>query len=320
SALAKYSQWYGAYPYSTLSIVVPPKGGNGAGGMEYPTLITSFAAETDNPGYDLERTVVHEIGHQYWYGMVASNEFEEAWLDEGFTSYSEDKVMESEYGVAPNLPVEASYMTDPAPLKQLSWSYHSHNHYAENVYMRAKLVLFGIEKQVGPKIMSKIMRTYFQKYKFKHPSTADFQHVVEQVTKTKWNDYFSQFVYGNQMSDYSVESIAVKPVKENGTVKYESTVLIRKNGGSYGPVPIVFQFADGTTLPKVWDAAQMHIQYTLVHSSPLLWAAIDPQNENVLDNKHINNFMKAELPEKVQTRWSIGVAKLLEGIFTSLAW
>ena len=129
------------YPYSTLSIVVPPKGGNGAGGMEYPTLITAFAAENDNPGYDLERTVVHEIGHQYWYGMVASNEFEEAWLDEGFTSYAEDKVMESEYGVEPNLPVEASYMTDPAPLKQLSWSYHSHNNYAENVYMRAKLVL-----------------------------------------------------------------------------------------------------------------------------------------------------------------------------------
>ena len=67
--------------------------------MEYPTLVTAFAAENDNPGYDLERTVVHEIGHQYWYGMVASNEFEEAWLDEGFTSYAEDKVMESEYGI-----------------------------------------------------------------------------------------------------------------------------------------------------------------------------------------------------------------------------
>ena len=158
--------------------------------MEYPTLVTAFSAENDNPGYDLERTVVHEIGHQYWYGMVASNEFEEAWLDEGFTSYAEDKVMESEYGVAPNLPVEASYMTDPAPLKQLSWSYHDNSHYAENVYIRGKLVLVGIEKQVGEATMRKIMRTYFQKYKFKHPATADFQRVVESVTKTKWNDYF----------------------------------------------------------------------------------------------------------------------------------
>ncbi|CAH1199341.1 hypothetical protein PAECIP111893_01322 [Paenibacillus plantiphilus] len=320
SALAKYAQWYGSYPYSTLSIVVPPKGGNGAGGMEYPTLITSFAAENDNPGYELERTVVHEIGHQYWYGMVASNEFEEAWLDEGFTSYAEDKVMESEYGIQPNLPIEASYMTDPAPLKQLSWSYNSHDHYAENVYMRAKLVLFGIEKQVGAQTMRKIMRTYFQKYKFKHPSTADFQRIVEQVTKSKWTDYFSQYVYGEQMADYAVESIHVQPVTENGAPQYESVILIRKLGGSLGPVPIIFQFADGTTMPKIWQGQEAHIQYKIVHSSPLIWAAIDPQMNNVLDNKRINNFMKAELPEKTRTRWNIGVAKLIEVLFSSLAW
>lgn len=155
SALSSYAKWYGEYPYSTLSIVVPPKGANGAGGMEYPTLITAFAAENDNPGYDLERTVVHEIGHQYWYGMVASNEFEEAWLDEGFTSYAEDKVMETAYGLEPNLRMEASYMTNPAPLKQQSWSYASHSQYAENVYLRAKLVLIGIENQVGSRTMQK---------------------------------------------------------------------------------------------------------------------------------------------------------------------
>ncbi|SDX86657.1 M1 family aminopeptidase [Paenibacillus sp. CF384] len=320
SALAKYAQWYGAYPYTTLSVVVPPKGGNGAGGMEYPTLITAFAAENENPGYDLERTVVHEIGHQYWYGMVASNEFEEAWLDEGFTSYAEDKVMESEYGVEPNLPVEASYMTNPAPLKQLSWSYHSNNHYAENVYMRAKLVLFGIEKQVGAQTMRKIMRTYFQKYKFKHPSTADFQRVVESVTKTKWNDYFSHFVYGDAMSDYSVASIHVRPVKQGNETQYESVVLIKKTGGSSGPVSVVFHFADGTLMPKVWDGQETHIQYKIVHPSKLLWAAVDPHNDNVLDNKHINNFMKAELAEKSRTRWSVGVSKLIESIFASIAW
>ncbi|MBC8079396.1 MAG: M1 family metallopeptidase, partial [Gorillibacterium sp.] len=96
-ALTRYSEWYGDYPYSTLSIVVPPAKGNGAGGMEYPTLITAWAATSAAPGLELERVVVHEIGHQWWYGMAASNEFEEAWLDEGFTSYAEDKVMEHEY-------------------------------------------------------------------------------------------------------------------------------------------------------------------------------------------------------------------------------
>ena len=117
-ALSRYSQWYGTYPYSTLSIVVPPPGGNGAGGMEYPTLVTAWGASDKEPDLELERVVVHEIGHQFFYGLVASNEFEEAWLDEGFTSYAEDKVMEAEYGVSPNLPVESSYITSPNTLQQ----------------------------------------------------------------------------------------------------------------------------------------------------------------------------------------------------------
>ncbi|OBZ15654.1 MULTISPECIES: M1 family metallopeptidase [Bacillales] len=320
SALASYAKWYGEYPYSTLSIVVPPKGANGAGGMEYPTLVTAFSAESENPGYDLERTVVHEIGHQYWYGMVASNEFEEAWLDEGFTSYAEDKVMETAYGVEANLPVESSYMTNPAPLKQPSWAYGSHTQYAENVYMRAKLVLIGIENQVGSRTMQKILRTYFQKYKFKHPSSADFQRVVESVTKTKWHDYFSQYVYDNQMADFSVESIHVRPVKQDGANMYESVVLVKKNGGSNGEIKVVLQFTDGTKIVKLWNAEESHIQYTQLHSAPLKWAMVDPGHSNVLDNKLINNYMQAQLPEDKRTRWSIGVVKLLEGLLGSLSW
>ncbi|EFM09616.1 Peptidase M1 membrane alanine aminopeptidase [Paenibacillus curdlanolyticus YK9] len=321
SALAKYAQWYGQYPYSTLSVVVPPKGGNGAGGMEYPTLVTSFAAEDDNPGYSLERTVVHEIGHQYWYGMVASNEFEEAWLDEGFTSYAEDKVMETEYGVLPNLALESSYMTDPAPLKQLSWSYQSHDHYAENVYMRAKLVLVGIEKLAGDKAMQKIMRTYFQKYKFKHPSTADFERIVEQVTKANWSDYFRQYVYGDEMADFAIESITVDSAKlADGSPAFESAVKVRRLGGSYGPVPVQFRFTDGTTVTRSWDGSEASSLFRFKHASPLDWASIDPQHTNVLDNKQINNYMKAELPERTRTRWSLGAAKLLEGIIGALGW
>ncbi|WP_338553948.1 M1 family metallopeptidase [Paenibacillus sp. KS-LC4] len=320
SSLSKYAEWYGEYPYSTLSIVVPPKGANGAGGMEYPTLVTALAADSDNPGYSLERTVVHEIGHQYWYGMVASNEFEEAWLDEGFTSYAEDKVMENAYGVEPNLAMEASYITAPAPLKQPSWAYHNSDEYAENVYMRAKLVLVGIEKQVGAKTMQKIMRTYFQKYKFKHPTTSDFQRVVEQVTKEKWQDYFHQYVYGSLMADFSVEAIRVNEVQKDGQTAYESTVLIKRNGGQNGPIPLVFSFTDGETISKIWDAAESHMEYKVMHAAPLAWVAVDPKNSNVLDNRHINNFMRAEVPEQSRIRWSLGLTKLIEGLLASVGW
>ncbi|GBG11368.1 EnpEP protein [Paenibacillus agaridevorans] len=320
SALSNYARWYGSYPYNTLSIVVPPAGANGAGGMEYPTLITAFGAMNANPGYDLERTVVHEIGHQYWYGMVASNEFEEAWLDEGFTSYAEDKVMEATYGITPNLRLEASYMTDPAPLKQPSWAYDDSGQYAENVYMRAKLVLVDIENKVGEKLMERIMRTYFQKYKFKHPTTGDFQRVVEQVTKAKWTDYFNQYVYNSGMADVSVEAIQVQPFQQDGGTMYESTVLIQRNGGLTGPVPIVFHFTDGSSITREWSNSETHIQYTEVSEFPLHSVTVDPDQSNVLDNKLINNFMMAELPSESRTRWSLAAIKLVEGLLGAIGW
>jgi aminopeptidase N len=229
-------------------------------------------------------------------------------------------VMETAYGLEPNLRMEASYMTDPAPLKQPSWAYASHTQYAENVYMRAKLVLIGIENQVGSRTMQKILRTYFQKYKFKHPSTADFQRVVEQVTKTKWHDYFSQYVYDNKMADFSIESIHVRPVTQDGTQMYESVVLVKKNGGSNGEIKVVMQFSDGTKITKLWDAEESHMQYKQLHSAPLEWAVVDPSNSNVLDNKLINNYMQAQLPEDKRTRWSLGVVQLIEGLLGSLSW
>ncbi|WP_374015773.1 M1 family metallopeptidase [Paenibacillus thiaminolyticus] len=320
AALSKFSEWYGSYPYSTLSIVVPPKAANGAGGMEYPTLITAFGAEDDSPGYNLERTVVHEIGHQYFYGLLASNEFEEAWLDEGFTSYAEDKLMEHEFGVAPNLAVEGSYMTDPAPLKLAAWEYKDHRHYAENVYMRSKLVLLAIEKQVGEKTMHRIMRTYTQKYRFKHPTTADFQRVVEQVTKRKWTDFFNQYVYGNQMADFAVEGIDTRVLDNEGAPRYEATVHIVKKGADYPSVPIVFYFADGTSTRKVWNGDGERMQYRLNHTAPLDWVMIDPLYTIVVENKHINNYMKAHVEEPVRTRVNLSIVKLLEMISSAVGW
>lgn len=320
AAFSKFSEWYGSYPYSTLSIVVPPKAANGAGGMEYPTLITAFGAEDDSPGYNLERTVVHEIGHQYFYGLLASNEFEEAWLDEGLTSYAEDKLMEYEFGVAPNLAVQGSYITDPAPLKLVAWGYKDHEHYAENVYMRSKLVLLAIEKQVGEKTMRRIMRTYTQRYRFKHPTTADFQRVVEQVTKGKWNDFFNQYIYGNQMADFAVEGIDTRVVDSEGTSRYEATVHIVKKGADYPSVPIVFHFADGNTTRKVWIGDGERMQYRISHTAPLDWVMIDPLYTIVVENKHINNSMKAHVEEPIRTRVNLSIVKLLEMISNAIGW
>ncbi|MNS18380.1 Peptidase family M1 [compost metagenome] len=320
AALSSYSKWYGRYPYSTLSIVVPPASGNGAGGMEYPTLVTAFGAASESPGYELERTVVHEIGHQYFYGMIASNEFEEAWLDEGFTSYAEDKLMESAYGVKPNLPVQASFVNHPAALPLEAWKYGSSDIYAQNVYTRGKLVLLGIERQVGTSTMNRILARYSAKYRFKHPTTSDFQRIVEQVTGRSWKDYFNQYVYSGQMTNYSVDSITVSPVQTSAGPLYESVVKISRLGGSYPEVPVLFNFKDGHIVRKTWKGNENQIVYKLQYKQPLAWAMIDPGYTLVLENKHINNYLKAEVEEKTGTRWNLGITKVVESLLGLLSW
>jgi hypothetical protein len=99
AALFFYGLWWGEYPYERLTVVDPAWGARAAGGMEYPTLFTCgtrlFAqAEMHTP----ESVTVHEAGHQFWYGLVGNNEFEAAWMDEGFNSYTDSEVMQRVYG------------------------------------------------------------------------------------------------------------------------------------------------------------------------------------------------------------------------------
>ncbi|MDB5052865.1 MAG: peptidase family [Bacilli bacterium] len=319
-SLTRYTEWYGAYPYSTLSIVVPPGNANGAGGMEYPTLITAWGAASEQADLELERVVVHEIGHQFWYGMVASNEFEEAWLDEGFTSYAEDKVMEREYGSKPNLPLEASYVTSPAPLKQNAWEYLHHDQYADNVYTRAKLVLNAIEKEIGSEQMKLTLKTYFQRWKFQHPASQDFQAVLETVTKKSWQPFFNDFVYSGLMLDYAVDHIQIQTKSKLNKTVYESEILIQKRDGQHDAVPIQFHFSDGSKLEKTWDSQGTEVLYKLEHSAPVDWVLIDPNHTMLLENKHINNFMKTAIDPQTTIRWNTSFSKILETFFGMVSW
>ncbi|MFD1179350.1 M1 family metallopeptidase [Paenibacillus puldeungensis] len=320
-ALSNFSKWYGRYPYSTLSVVVPPAAGNGAGGMEYPTLVTAFGANSDSPGYDeLERTVIHEIGHQFFYGMIASNEFEEAWLDEAFTSYAEDKLMEQEFGLAPNLPIQAALISSPAPLTQNAWKY-SQDNYAKNVYYRGKLILLDIERQVGSSTMNRILSAYSGRYRFKHPTTSDFQRVVEQATGRSWKSYFSQYVYDGKMADFSVDAIKVSPIRQQeGGQIYESKVIISRKGATHPKVPLLITFKDGHSVRKQWNGENDRVELKLKYKEPVAWVQIDPNYTLVVENKHINNYLKAEIPEPTRSRSNMSVSKLLEALLGTLLW
>jgi len=99
AALFFYGLWFGEYPYEHITVVDPAWGAGAAGGMEYPTLFTGGTRLfTTEDMHQPEGVLVHECGHQFWYGLVGNNEFEAAWLDEGFNTYTDSEVLWRVYG------------------------------------------------------------------------------------------------------------------------------------------------------------------------------------------------------------------------------
>jgi len=192
-ALGEFERRYGPYPYKVLT-VVDPEPGSEMEGMEYPTLVTGDGSWTGIIKA-AEITVEHEFGHQYWYGMVASNEFEEAWLDEGINSYTEVKVLAALLGRGTSAIRQRyanlgdgslqrdSYLSSPDsdPVTRFAWKFRNENSYGAVTYGKTATLLATLEGIVGTDTMDEAMRTYFQRYRFTHPTTEDFLRTIEQV-------------------------------------------------------------------------------------------------------------------------------------------
>jgi len=241
-ALRYYGEWYGEYPYETVT-VVDPANGSRSGGMEYPTLFTGGTTRYSPPEQaSPEGVTVHEFGHQFWYGLVGNNEFEEAWLDEGFNTYSTDRVIKAGWKGFKETrfffggPGASSYVGIPyifhevneAPLgvgdigiremgkndvmARKAWEYNET--YGLNSYTKPALSLIMLERYVGEEMMYRIMRTYHHRYRFKHPTTQDFINTVNEVTKKNMNWFFDNTWFSSGLFDYSVDRIVNQKIPE----------------------------------------------------------------------------------------------------------
>ena len=191
--LGEFDRRFGPYPYKIIT-VIDPEPGSEMGGMEYPTLFTGGTSWWE-PTHITEITAEHEFGHQYWYGMVATNEFEDAWLDEGINSYTEVNVLDSILGrntSVMDFPFASagdyelqrlSYVAtaDYDPVTHWAFKFRNSASYGGVTYGKTATLLATLESIVGRDTMDAAMRTYFMKYRVTHPTTEDFLRTIEQV-------------------------------------------------------------------------------------------------------------------------------------------
>ncbi len=308
-AMQKFDEWYGPYPYKQITLIDPEPDSQMAG-MEYPTLITAGTSWWE-PSWDyepLEVTTVHEFGHQYWYGMVATNEFEQAWLDEGINSYSEAKVMAALFGrnssylnartlhASDSEVLRDAYITIPDydPIARKAWEFANSWSYASVTYGKTATALATLESLVGEDVLRQSLHIYFLRYRFTHPDDADFlQTIIEVSGRKDLEAYFNQAIYGTQELDYSVDSLASGRRNwwegKDGDGPYRTDVLVRRRGTFLFPVTLEVRFADGSRQRAKWDGADRWKRFTWDSPSKAVSAQIDPDHAVPLDVNLFNN-------------------------------
>jgi hypothetical protein len=240
AALQYYGTWYGEYPYGHVTLIDPAWGAR-ASGMEYPTLFTCGTRYLNPEGSGSpEGVTVHEAGHQFWYGIVGNNEFEDAWLDEGLNTFSTARTMEAAFGesfwvkrffhgfIPVSVPgIKRNRMIQGNRLDSYRSSARADTHSTPSLryyptsaspmsYGKTALILGTLENTVGWEVLQNVLSTFFERWKFRHPGPDDFFDVVEEVVEEDLSGFFDQAHRDSVVFDYAVARATSEKVELAG--------------------------------------------------------------------------------------------------------
>ena len=345
ATLKYYGTWFGPYPYGHITII-DPAWQSGAGGMEYPTLFTAGTRWLDPPDVTTpEGVTIHEAGHQFWYGIVATNEFENAWMDEGFNTFSTARAIAQAY--TPNY-YAARYFGDVipwvfrdfplsresdgdrlGPYRPLakwdaqstpSWQYFPGSGGAIT-YAKTALWLNTLERMLGWNTVQRIMSTYFARWAFKHPKPEDFFAVANEVSGQDLTWFFDQVYRSSNVFDYGVASLSSEPSAARGYSgdgndrrfvepgtggPFHTTVIARRYGEGIFPVDVRVVFENKEEARWRWDGRQRWKAFEIDKPVRAASAQIDPDHVLLLDVNYTNNSATLK-PHAAQAarKWSL---------------
>lgn len=233
------SKNFGEYPYDKFSII---QGGDG--GMEYPmaTLITGNRSLRSLVG-----VTVHEFIHNWYYGVLATNEARYPWMDEGFTTYTSALTMDHLFnnGQTEN-PHAGSYenyfqlhKADRfEALDTHADHFHTNTAYGVASYSTGAVFLSQLQYIVGADAFDRGMKRYFNVWKFKHPDGRDFLRVMEKESNMVLDWYYQYFIESTKTIDYGIKSVSEQ--------EDETAVTLQRLNLMPMPIELMVEFDDGS--------------------------------------------------------------------------
>lgn len=294
-AVYYYSKWNGDYPYNHATAV---DGALSAGaGMEYPNITVLGAGGSAE---NLEMVTMHEVGHNWYYGILGSNEREHPWMDEGLNTYFEGKYWQLLHGDSLNMipkaiqarlglnfshslmgregyRLSASQGTDQA-IDGNAGDYTSTN-YGVIVYMKSGLAFNYLEAYLGEELTDKCFHAYYQKWKFKHPYPEDIQAVFEEVSGKDLDWFFNGYLNGTEKVDFRIKN------------RDENTFTIKNKTGIPLPASLSIMDENGNVVSTYWTEPFLDEAELTVKESNYDRAILN-ENEAIPEINTSNNLYK----------------------------
>jgi len=345
NTLRYYGEWFGAYPYDHIT-VVDPAWQSRTGGMEYPTFFTAGSRwlAPINVGSP-EEVTIHEAGHQFWYGVVGNNEFEDAWLDEGLNTFATARVMEASFaphyrstrffggfipwvfpGIHWSREIDGNRLTgyrrNARMDSQATPTYRYWPGSASSIsYNKTALWLHTLERYLGWAVLRQGMASFYDQWKFGHPSPDDFFRTLNEESGQDLSWFFDQ-VYGTaNIFDYGLQELTSRPnsgrgffhddgesrfTHDVGGSGYETKVVVRRYGEGIFPIEVVTTFEDGHEEREQWNGETRWTAFTYQHEARATQALVDPKRILLLDVNYTNNSRTlAPKADAAATKWSV---------------
>lgn len=301
-AIEFYSNEVSAYPYNVFSLVdVDDITG---GDMEYPTL--AFI----NNSYSIEEGIVHEVGHSWFYGVVASNERDEPWMDEGFNTFYETKFFTKKYpdnkihyyanildGL--NFPYHQRSHTEYYSLARLNKDQPvktpshllSDENYWTLAYSKPAAFAWYLYNICGEDTFKRAMKEYYETWKFRHPGSADMQEIFKKYIGEKSDWFFEQGMITNEKLNYQI-----KKVKKSGD---NLLIEIINKGEIEAPIYVeTFNAAYKNLNTYTFDPISNKGNLIIPYNNEIEWIAID-RNMSIPDVNLSDNYVKIHDGKKV---------------------
>ena len=320
------------YPYSDFTVV---DFNSGSAGMELPGMIVVSIPDEKSRRLkaSFESLIAHETVHEWFYGMIATNEIDEPWLDEGLTSYFTSKIMAARpdtsfdftilgYGVTyGDLSRIFALSRRPSyPLNLASFDYPGWYEYESTVYSRAEMVLRCLEMAVGDTVFSKALQEYARKHRFDHPDTEEFERAISAAAKKDLSGFYSQFIRGTSRVDYAVSALEFKEVENpvSPSPAYRITVDLRREHDGILPQVITVRLDDGSIIDTTWDGVSRIARFEFEAGSRPQYAAIDEYSAYPLDESRANDrlYLESQSSRLITFDWdSVFIIEFILSLF-----